>query len=220
MGAFEVTQRTSDGYFCATALAKAWNETMPDARREIDNFWKSTNLSDLMSEIAENELGLKSVDFTYLKSRLSKTHKGKNGGTWLHPVLFLKFAMYLSPRFEYHVLKFVSDQMIQYRNDAGDAYRELSAAIAKIVEPNLIATAMRQTAEAINWCVFNQHETAIRNKHGEERKMRQLFELERKVASLIEDGFIKSHVEVIEYLKKQWYKNNSPEIFTSKKHKS
>lgn len=72
MGVFDVAQRTSDGYFNATALAKAWNETMPDNKREIDNFWKSTNLPDLMSEIAENELGIKSVDFTELKKQALK----------------------------------------------------------------------------------------------------------------------------------------------------
>ncbi len=219
MGVFDVAQRTSDGFFNATALAKAWNETMSDNKRELDNFWKSTNLPDLMSEIAENELGLKSVDFTELKNKLSKTHKGKNGGTWLHPVLFVKFAMYLSPRFEYHVLKFVSDQMLAYRNDAGDAYKELSIAVAKIVEPSFMQTAMKQLAQAINYCVFNQHETAIRNKHGEERKMRQLFELERKVASLINEGFIKEFDDLMEYLRKQWRRSYTPKVFSTKEGK-
>jgi hypothetical protein len=65
------------------------------------------------------------LNFNELKKLLSKTSKGKNGSTSLHPVLFVKCAMYLSPRFEYHVLKFVSDEMIKYRNDAGDNYREL-----------------------------------------------------------------------------------------------
>lgn len=127
MGVFEVEQRTKDGMFNATALLRKWNENHPDEKRDMDNFWKSTNLSELMSEIAENELGFKSVDFTELKNMLSVTSRGKyNGGTWMNPILFLKFAMYLSPRFEYHVLKFVSDQMIKFRKDAGDAYKRIS----------------------------------------------------------------------------------------------
>ena len=131
----------------------------------------------------------------------------------MHPILFVKFAMWLNPRFEVKVIKFIYDQMIAYRNEAGDAYRELSAAVAKIVTPNFMASAMRQTAEAINWCVFNQHETAIRNKHGEEVKMRQLFELERKVASLIEEGFITKFDDMMEYLRNQWRKANVPKVF-------
>lgn len=40
----------------------------------------------------------------------------------MHPILFVKFAMWLNPRFEVQVIKFVYDQMLKYRNDAGDAY--------------------------------------------------------------------------------------------------
>lgn len=63
MGNLDVIQRTSDGYFNATYLLKRWNTTNPEEKRELDNFWKSTNLNELMSEIAENELHFKSVDF-------------------------------------------------------------------------------------------------------------------------------------------------------------
>ena len=51
-------------------------------------------------------------NLAYLKSR------GKSGGTWIHPVLFVKFAMWLNPRFEVQVIKFVYDEMIKYRNKA------------------------------------------------------------------------------------------------------
>lgn len=125
------------------------------------------------------------------------------------------FAMWLNPRFEVKVIKFIYDQMIAYRNGAGDAYRELSIAVAKIVAPNFMQSAMKQIAQAINYCVFNEHETAIRNKHGEESKMRQLFELERKVASLIDEGFITKFDNVIEYLRNQWRRTNTPKVFQS-----
>ena len=40
----------------------------------------------------------------YLKTR------GKyNGGTWMHPMLFIDFAMWINPSFKYDVLKFVYD---------------------------------------------------------------------------------------------------------------
>ena len=170
MGMFSVEQRTKDGFFNATALMKQWNETYPNKKRDIDNFWKSTNLVELMSEIAENELEIKSVDFTDLKKRLAKTTRGKFGGTWLHPVLFVKWAMYLDTRFEYHVLRFVADQMLKYRNNAGDAYKDLGSAVQKIVAPNFMCVAMKKVGEALNWIIFNKHEKALRNKHGDEGK--------------------------------------------------
>lgn len=221
MGNFNVIQRTSDGYFNATHLLRQWNENAKSKpvnstdlkERRLDAFWDSTNLDQLMSEIAENELNFKSQNFGDLKNALSKTCRGKkNGGTWMHPVLFIKFAMYLSPRFEYHVLKFVADEMIRYRNDAGDAYKQLSSAVMKIVPRDFMPTAMKKIAEALNWVIFNEHESGIRNKHGEENKQRELFHLGTKVTDLINEGFIRSFDQLEEYLRSQWRKNWTPKV--------
>ena len=205
MGCFSVEQRTKDGMFNATSLLKQWNESTGE-NKEITKFFDNVNTKEFISALMEEE-NLNTQNSAYLKSR------GKNGGTWMHPILFVKFAMWLNPRFEVKVIKFIYDQMIAYRNEAGDAYRELSMAVEKMDTPNLMASAMRQTTEAINCSVFNQQETAIRNKHGEEVKMRQLFELERKVASLIEEGFITKFDDMMEYLRNQWRKANVPKVF-------
>jgi len=50
----------------------------------------------------------------YLKSR------GKNGGTWMHPILFIDFAMWINPKFKVKVLKFLHDKLIKHRIDTGD----------------------------------------------------------------------------------------------------
>lgn len=104
MGGLDVLQRTQDGMFNATTLLYNWNKSNPEEVRYIDNFWKSTHLDKLMAEIAEHEFNFTSVDFTDLKNALSRTSKARvdrGGGTWMHPFLFIKFAMYLSPKFEY-----------------------------------------------------------------------------------------------------------------------
>lgn len=213
MGCFKVSQRTKDGMFNATDLLKQWNLTHPSELRNLDNFWKGTNLTLLMSEIAENELGFKSVDFTHLKSVLSKTQKGKhNGGTWMHPVLFVKFAMYLSPKFEYHVLKFVSDQMLKFRNDAGDAYKKFANSVQSIVNPSFMPVAMSNLSKAINHVVFGSHETMMRNKVGEEDKQQELFALESKLSDLIEDGFITSYDNLMNYLRRKWCEKYTPAL--------
>lgn len=90
MGQFEVQQRTSDSFFNATLLLNQWNENNPDNERRLDNFWQTTHLVELMSEIAENEYNFKSLNFRDLKNLLSSTKKGKiGGGTWMHPILFM-----------------------------------------------------------------------------------------------------------------------------------
>lgn len=218
LSSFEVPQRTKDGFFNLTALVNQWNEMVElnmgnpmfkYKKKNVADFFRLEQTNEFISALMEEE-NLNTQNSAYLKVR------GKHGGTWVHPYLFIKAAMWLNPRFEVKVVKFVHDEMIAYRNDAGDAYRELSMAVAKIVEPSFMQTAMKQLAQAINYCVFNQHETAIRNKHGEERKMRQLFELERKVASLINEGFIKEFDDVMEYLRKQWRRSYTPKVFSTK----
>jgi hypothetical protein len=72
----------------------------PTEKRDLDNFWKSTHLDKLMYEIAKNEYNFKSVEFTELKNVVSNSTRGKKGGTWMNPILFIKFAMYISPKFE------------------------------------------------------------------------------------------------------------------------
>jgi len=134
----------------------------------------------------------------------------------MHPLLFIDFAMWINPTFKVKVLKFVYDQMIKYRNDAGDAYKDLGSAVGKIVGKSFMPVAMSKIGKAINYCVFNAHEDMIRNKEGEEGKMRELWQLERKVADLINEGFIPTYDKVIDYLRDVWRKRYTPQIMLSR----
>lgn len=115
MGSFLVEQRTKDSMFNATNLLKQWNEASGE-KKEITKFFDNDNTKEFISALMEEEK-LNTQNSAYLKAR------GKNGGTWMHPILFVKFAMWLNPRFEVQVIKFVYDQMLKYRNDAGDALK-------------------------------------------------------------------------------------------------
>lgn len=196
MGNFLVEQRTKDSMFNATNLLKQWNEASGE-KKEITKFFDNDNTKEFISALMEEE-NLNTQNSAYLKAR------GKNGGTWMHPILFVKFAMWLNPRFEVQVIKFVYDQMLKYRNDAGDAYKELGSSISKIVSKKFMPAAMCKIAKAINCVVFGKHEHEMRNKQGEEVKQYELFNMERQVAMLINDGFLKSYNHVLEYLRKKY----------------
>lgn len=208
MGSFLVEQRTKDSMFNATNLLKQWNEASGE-KKEITKFFDNDSTKEFISALMEEEK-LNTQNSAYLKAR------GKNGGTWMHPILFVKFAMWLNPRFEVQVIKFVYDQMLKYRNDAGDAYKELGAAICKIVSKKFMHVAMCKIAKAINYVVFNEHEHEMRNKHGEESKQYELFSMERQVAMLINDGFLHSYDQVIEYLRKKYSEKYLPSVLQTK----
>lgn len=214
MGQFQVEQRTKDGMFNATSLLKAWNSAVnlntqnsgDLKKKDMDDFFANKNVKEFIDALVDEE-NLNGENSPYLSSR------GKNGGTWMHPILFIKFAMWINPRFEVQVIKFVYDQLIKYRNEAGDAYRELGAAIQSIVPKDFMPKAMMKVGEALNWIVFNNHEKMIRNKNGDESSMQELFTLERKVADLINEGFIKGYDGLIAYLRKKYIEKNNPKVF-------
>ena len=209
MGDFNVVQRTKDGMFNAASLLKQWNE-MSESTRKMDNYFNSEKTKEFINTIMDRE-NLNTPKMVYLKS------KGKyNGGTWMSPILFIDFAMWINPSFKYDVIQFIADEMIKYRNDAGDAYRELAISVAKIVHPDFMPKAMSTIGEALNWIVFNCHEKAIRNKFGDEKHQRELWLMERKVSELIDDGFIHNYEDLMNYLRKQYQKKNSPKIFNDK----
>ena len=207
MGEFKVAQRTKDGFFNATELLKQWN-LAACSQKEIKRYFENKGTEEFIQALI-NEENLDGRNSAYVKSKASR---GDGAGTWMHPLLFLDFAMWLNPSFKVKVLKFVYDQMIKYRNDAGDAYRKLGNSIQKIVSPSFMPVAMSNISKAINHVVFGSHETMMRNKVGEESKQQELFALEIKLSELIDDGFITTYDNLMNYLRKKWCEKYTPSL--------
>ena len=74
---------------------------------------------------------------------------------------------------------------------------------------------MQKVGEALNWVIFNSHEKMLRNKHGEEKKQRELWQLEKKVADLVNEGFLTDYESLIGYLRLQYQKRNYPKVFAN-----
>lgn len=207
MGDFKVNQRTSDGMFNATELLKQWNESSGQ-QKQIIHFSENSNTKEFIEALTLEE-NLSERNSVMIKS---KANKGANAGTWMHPILFIKFAMWINPKFEVKVIKFVYDQLIQERHDAGDNYTILSKSVAKIVNKSFLPVAMQNIAKAINYVVFNKHVAGIRNTEASEKALRELSALELKLSELIDDGFIKSYEELLAYLRKQWNNKYQPKL--------
>lgn len=102
MGQFKVEQRTKYGFFNATSLLKQWNKQSGQQKKMLhytDNAYTQEFLTALLKEEK-----LKDRNFVLLQTR------GKSGGTWMLPLAFLDFAMWLNPTFKVNkILKFVAD---------------------------------------------------------------------------------------------------------------
>ena len=220
MGDFEIIQRTCDGKFDCTNLLAQWNKANKNNIKKIGDYLRLKETKEFVKALMEepefkdgNSHLLESDDYKNFPKSIVVVTRGKNGGTYMTHLMFLDFAMWLNPAFKVKVLKFVQDEMIRYRNDAGDAYKELSSAVMKIVPKDFMPKAMQKIGEALNWVVFNQHEKMLRNKFGDEKKQRELWQLEKKVADLINEGFITGFDNLIIYLRNQYQKRNYPQVF-------
>ena len=114
MGTFDVAQRTSDGYFDANELLSQWNSKNGNTRRRMDKFMQTDGLSEFLNALNEEvSHGAKMTDADFQAVKIIKGRATKNGKTkdqvWMHPYLFIKFAMWINPRFEVSVIKFVYD---------------------------------------------------------------------------------------------------------------
>lgn len=211
MGDIEVAQRTKDGMFNATAFVKSWNAYAIENEltcKELKDYLELKGTKEFIIALEKEPEFLNGDNSPYLTSR------GKyNGGTWMHPLMFLDLAMWVNPQFKVKVLKFVQDQLIAFRNEAGDAYKQLSGAVAKLSNKDTMQDNIRTVAKAVNCVTYGYHEAELRNKIGDEAKMKQLMELERHIAQLVSEGFITKFNDeadaehsLIAYLREQWKK--------------
>lgn len=197
MGEFRVVQRTKDGFFNATELLKQWNVSN-NSKKELKHYFENQSANELINTIVERE-NLNSRNSAYLGSR------GKNGGTWMHPILFIDFAMWINPSFKYDVIKFVYDEMIKFRNLAGDAYPSMCRAVRSIMPESIFREKVKDLARSLNIIVYGRHESEMRNKVGDEAKIREMYELEKQIAQWINIGLVGNYRQLKAALNKLYY---------------
>nr|DAM07176.1 MAG TPA: KilA protein [Caudoviricetes sp.] len=198
MGEFKVIQRTKDAFFNATDLLKHWNK-YSGQQKQMVHYTDNSSTKEFIRALISEEM-FKERNSVLIQSR------GKNGGTWMHPLLFIDFAMWLNPTFKVKVLKFVYDEMIKFRNLAGDAYPAMCRAVCSILPGDIFPKKIKDLAKSLNIIVYGKHELEMRNKIGDEAKIRELYELELQIAQWIELGFIKDYKGLKETLNKVYYK--------------
>lgn len=200
MGDFKVIQRTKDAFFNATDLLKQWNQ-LKGMKKEVKDYLENYSTSELVNTIKERE-NFTSGNSPYVKSKASR---GENAGTWMHPILFIDFAMWINPSFKYDVIKFVYDEMIKFRNLAGDAYPSMCKAVSSILPDDLFKQKIKDLAKSLNIIVYGKHESEMRNKIGDEAKIREVYELESQIAKWINWGLIANYEQLKSVLYKMYY---------------
>ena len=212
MGLFNVEQRTSDGYFEDNSLLNQWNSS--NKRRKMSEYLGSEKTKLFIKEINYREALVENQTWENIsKQQKQKTvdyqplirikgRNSKNGRipdrVWMTPLLFIDFAMWINPSFKYDVLKFVYDQLIEYRHSAGDNYNVLTTSIAKLIDCDYV-----KVAKAIQWIVFNKSGKDLRQ-HASQNELKEITEIEKKIAFMIDMNFVNNNSELINALRKMY----------------
>jgi hypothetical protein len=200
MGGLLFTQRTKDSYFSATQLLSQWNKLEKTAKkdREVSRFLHLDTTQNFINELVDAE-----IIHTHLEGyHTSRANKGENAGTWMHPYLFIKFAMWLSPKFEVECIKFIHDSLIANRKLAGTNYSLLSSSGMKLKGYNF-----SEIAIAMQWIVFGSKGKNLRQTASEDQ-LKELYELEQKLSFAIDMGYIKTYEQLLSEMRKIWNQKN------------
>lgn len=204
MGSFDILQRTKDGYFDANALLNQWNSKKENPERKMSRFLDSPKTLEFINEIQNDspstEMHLGSITAFYVKKGRNTSNGRTKDEVWMHPYLFIDFAMWLNPKFKLSVIKFIYDQLIQQRTLAGDNYKTLSSSIVK-----LKGYSFQEVARAIQWIVYNKTGKELRQTATQEQ-LQEINEIQTKLAFAIDMNYITSYNQLLEEMRKLYNK--------------
>lgn len=121
---YEVKQNHKTEMLNANDLHKAGNSVRKlsgMSQKQIGSYFDLDSTSELIKELCIiDDLRLEDV---------KKSSRGKGGGTWIHPVIFIDMAMWYSPELKVRVLKWVQDGLLAARDNSGDSYKSMNSAL-------------------------------------------------------------------------------------------
>lgn len=112
IGGFSIQRRGLDGYFDANELLYYWNKEEGNTQRRMSRFLKCEGTIKFMDELIgyisdKNDVDRNSICLVQtIPGAATECGKERNI-VWMHPYLFIKFAMWINPRFDVHVIEFM-----------------------------------------------------------------------------------------------------------------
>ena len=118
----EVRQQSKTGMFSATDL------------RSIGNNWRRQNgLPDFNMGVylktKSTRAFIEELEKKYGSVIVAGKGKGRNSNTWVHPLLFIDIALAINPKLKIEVYEWLFDNLLEFRNDSGDSYKDMCGAL-------------------------------------------------------------------------------------------
>jgi hypothetical protein len=190
-----IRQNSKNGFLNLNDLLECHLKDNVDSWKSIDKYIALAQTKEFAETIREAELEQannlntpKSGEFilpTIKPIDVFEVKRGRNGGTWAHPYLFLDFAMWLSPKFKLWAMSIIEDKLIELRNEAGDRFKDMMKALkaTNAVSPREYA----KEASMINFIVFQKTGGKPRDEATSE-ELDLLNKLQKYNARMIDQG--------------------------------
>lgn len=123
---YEIRQNHKTEMLNANDLHKAGNALRKSAGvtvKQMASYFNLDSTQELLKEVCI-------VDGLRIEE-VKKSTRGKAGGTWVHPIVFIDMAMWYSPELKVRILKWVQDGLLMARDSSGESFKEMASALNK-----------------------------------------------------------------------------------------
>jgi len=117
----EISQQSKTEFFSATELIAAGNifrNGKGMSKFNLSQFLTTNSTTEFIKAL-EKKTGADVVNVS----------RGRNGNTWVHPLLFIDIALAISPELKIEVYQWLMDNLLKYRNLSGDTYNHMCASL-------------------------------------------------------------------------------------------
>lgn len=166
-----VRQNSKDGMFCANDINDIGNmhrKGLNLSTKQIGSYFNLDSTRELINAVC--------IEENITIDEVKKSKRGKNGGTWLHPIVFVDMAMWYSPQLKAKILRWVMDGLLLSRNESGTSFvemnkvltkyfsKEFDSPIAYIRIANQIANACKVGSGSDKWQLASEEQLKLRDK--------------------------------------------------------
>jgi len=167
----DVRQNSQTKMFNANDMHKVGNEHRENnglSTKQLASYFNLESTEELINAICLEE----NISFDDVK----KSKRGKDGGTWVHPVLFVDLAMWYSPQLRVKIINWVLDGLLEARNESGESFKKMMSSLTKyfsdeINNPlaytkiaNQIANACQVGTDKDKWQKASEDQLKLRDK--------------------------------------------------------
>lgn len=161
----QVRQKSKSELLSATDLVKIGNVKRQElglGHFNLNQYLKTKSTKEFIASLQKES------------KRVVQKGRGRNGGTWVHPLLLIDIALSLNPSFKVEVYKWMMDELLKSRNDSGDSYKKMAGALFDNIPyreaPQIIskvALYVRKQCGVTDWNTASEKQLKLRDRMHE-----------------------------------------------------